>query len=179
MLISGCKSNRIWIGARNKERTQQQLDFTTPQQHYCTKHSTKHHLGIPVVYGDASLTATLKAAHINQALALIAVTSKDTTNLEIALNAKGLSLKIPAIVRYEDPHLAKMAQQVFEFESVLSPSELAAPAFAAAALGEKILGNGMTGDSLWVALATLITPAHPFCNRSVKWLTINNYTQPY
>ena len=61
-----------------------------------------------------------------------------------------------------------MAQQVFEFEAVLSPTELAAPAFAAAALGERILGNGMTADSLWVALATLITPGHPFCGRSVK-----------
>jgi voltage-gated potassium channel Kch len=125
-------------------------------------------LGIPVIHGDASLPVTLKAAHINQALALLAVTSNDTTNLEIALNAKGISPKIPAIARYEDPHLAKMAQQVFEFEAVLSPAELAAPAFAAAALGERILGNGITGDSLWVALATLITPGHPFCGRSVK-----------
>ncbi len=125
-------------------------------------------LGIPVIHGDASLPVTLKAAHIDRALALLAVTSNDTTNLEIALNGKGISPEVPAIVRYEDPHLAKMAQQVFEFEAVLSPAELAAPAFAAAALGEKILGNGMTADSLWVALATLITPGHPFCGRSVK-----------
>lgn len=125
-------------------------------------------LGVPVIHGDASLPVTLKAAQINQALALLAVTSKDTTNLEIALNAKGISPKISAIARYEDPHLVKMAQQVFEFEAVLSPAELAAPAFAAAALGEGILGNGMTADSLWVALATLITPGHPFCGRSVK-----------
>ena len=124
--------------------------------------------GIPVIHGDASLPATLKSAYIEQALALLTVTSNDTTNLEIALNAKGISPKVPAIVRYEDPHLAKMAQQVFEFEAVLSPAELASPAFAAAALGEKILGNGMTADSLWVALATLITPGHPFCGRSVK-----------
>lgn len=125
-------------------------------------------LGIPVIHGDAGLPVTLKAAHIDQALALLAVTSNDTTNLEIALNGKGISPKVPAIIRYEDAHLAKMAQQVFEFEAVLSPAELAAPAFAAAALGEKILGNGMTADSLWVALATLITPGHPFCGRSVK-----------
>lgn len=130
--------------------------------------NTVRALGIPVIHGDASLPATLKAAYIEQALALLTVTSNDTTNLEIALNAKGISPKVPAIVRYEDPHLAKMAQQVFEFEAVLSPAELASPAFAAAALGEKILGNGMTADSLWVALATLITPGHPFCGRSVK-----------
>jgi Trk K+ transport system NAD-binding subunit len=130
--------------------------------------NTVRTLGIPVILGDASLPASLKSAYIEEALALLAVTSNDTTNLEIALNAKGLSPKVPAIVRYEDPQLAKMAQQVFEFEGVLSPGELAAPAFAAAALGERILGNGMTADSLWVALATLITPGHPFCGKSVK-----------
>ncbi|WP_250121199.1 NAD-binding protein [Chroococcidiopsis sp. CCMEE 29] len=130
--------------------------------------NTVRSLGIPVIQGDASLPATLKAAHLEQAVALLAVTSNDTTNLEIALNAKGLKPRLPTIVRYEDPNLAHMAQQVFEFEAVLSPAELAAPTFAAAALGERILGNGMTGDSLWIALATLITPGHPFCGRIVR-----------
>jgi Trk K+ transport system NAD-binding subunit len=129
--------------------------------------------GVPIIHGDATQPVTLKAAHIDKALALLAVTSNDTANLEIALNAKGLSPKTAAIVRYGDPHLATMAQQVFEFEAVLSPAELAAPAFAAAALGEKILGNGMTTDSLWVALATLITPAHPFCGLRVRVAAIN------
>jgi hypothetical protein len=66
-----------------------------------------------------------------------------------------------------------MVQQVFEFQSVLCPAELATPSFAAAALGGRILGNGMTGDSLWVALATLITPKHPFCGRRVKEIAID------
>ena len=51
---------------------------------------------------------------------------------------------------------------------VLCPSDLATYSFAAAALGGKILGNGMTDDLLWVALATLITPNHPFCHQTVK-----------
>ncbi|MFM7191673.1 MAG: potassium channel protein, partial [Microcystaceae cyanobacterium] len=32
----------------------------------------------------------------------------------------------------------------------------------------RILGNGMTDDLLWVALATLITPNHPFCGKVVQ-----------
>lgn len=130
--------------------------------------NTARVLGIPVIQGDASLPATLLAGNLNRAAALLSVTSNDASNLEIALNAKGLKPSIPVIVRYEDPDFARMAQQVFEFEAVLSPAELAAPAFAAAALGGRILGNGMTADSLWVALATLITPAHPFCGRPVR-----------
>jgi Trk K+ transport system NAD-binding subunit len=123
---------------------------------------------IPVIQGDASMPATLKAANFEQAQSLLAVTSNDTVNLEIALNAKSLNPKTSVIVRYQDPEFAWMAQLVFDFDAVFSPAELVAPAFAAAALGGRILGNGMTADSLWVALATLITAGHPFCGKRVQ-----------
>jgi Trk K+ transport system NAD-binding subunit len=122
---------------------------------------------IPIVLGDASLPTTLKIANFERSQGLLAVTSNDTANLEIALNAKGLNPRVPAIVRYQEPEFARMAQQVFEFEAVLSPAELVAPAFAATALGGRVLGNGMTADSLWIALATVITPGHPFCGQRV------------
>ncbi|MBD2210637.1 NAD-binding protein [Nostoc linckia FACHB-104] len=130
--------------------------------------NTTRGLGIPVIQGDASFRAILQASNIDNAVAVLAVTSNDAINLEIALKAKGLSPSIPVIVHYADPDFAGMAQQVFDFEAVLSPAELAAPAFAAAALGGRILGNGITADSLWVAFATMITPAHPFCGELVK-----------
>ncbi|MBD2071093.1 NAD-binding protein [Leptolyngbya sp. FACHB-671] len=127
-----------------------------------------HSLKVPVIQGDASVLATLESANVAEAEALLAVTSDDVANLEIALTAKGLAPKLPVIVRNQDPQFAPLAQQVFDFEAVLSPAELAAPSFAAAALGGRVLGNGMTADSLWVALATIITPGHPFCGRRVK-----------
>jgi Trk K+ transport system NAD-binding subunit len=130
--------------------------------------SSVRSMGIPVLHGDASLSATLKAANVQRAEALLAVTSDDTANLEIALSAKSLTPKLPVVVRNQDPHFSRMVQQVFEFEAVLCPAELATPSFAAAALGGRILGNGMTGNTLWVALATMITPGHPFCGRRVK-----------
>jgi Trk K+ transport system NAD-binding subunit len=129
-------------------------------------------LKIPVIQGDASLPSTLVAANFDKAQALLAVTSNDIANLEIALNAKGLNPKVGAIVRYQDPEFAPMAHRVFEFEAVLSPAELVAPAFAAAALGGRILGNGMTADSLWVSLATVITPGHFFCGRRVEDMAV-------
>ncbi len=130
--------------------------------------NTARRLGIPIIHADASFTPTLQAANLQSAAALLAVTGNDATNVEIALKAKGLTPKVPVIVHYTDPDFARMAQQVFDFEAVLSPAELAAPAFAAAALGGRILGNGITADSLWVAFATLITPSHPFCGQQVK-----------
>ncbi|MGK7921668.1 MAG: TrkA family potassium uptake protein [Trichodesmium sp.] len=131
----------------------------------CRFLNTARSMKIPIIEGDASLSTTLEVANIQKAEALLAVTGNDIVNLEIALSAKGLVPKIPVVVRNQDPHLALMVQQVFEFESVLSPTELASPAFAAAAIGGRILGNGITADSLWVALATLITPGHPFCGK--------------
>jgi Trk K+ transport system NAD-binding subunit len=130
--------------------------------------SVARSLKVPVIQGDASLTATLQAANITRAAALITVTSSDVANLEIALTAKGLAPKLPVVVRNQDPQFAPLSQQIFAFEAVLSPTELAAPSFAAAALGGRILGNGMTANSLWVALATVITPNHPFCGKAVK-----------
>ncbi|NEQ21415.1 MAG: potassium channel protein [Microcoleus sp. SIO2G3] len=130
--------------------------------------STVRSWGVPVILGDGSLSTTLKAANIHSCEALLTVTSDDMSNVEIALSAKALVPKLPVVVRNQDPQLACTVQQVFNFEVVLSPIELATPSFAAAALGGRILGNGMTGDTLWVALGTLITPGHPFCGRLVK-----------
>ncbi len=134
----------------------------------CRFLNTVRAMKIPVIQGDASLPSTLRLANFEEAQTLLAVTSNDTANLEIALNAKGLNPRVAAIVRYEDPEFARMAHRVFDFEAVLSPADLVAPAFAAAALGGRILGNGMTVDRLWVALATVITPGHPFCHQQVE-----------
>ncbi|MCT7997350.1 potassium channel family protein [Laspinema olomoucense] len=134
----------------------------------CRFLSTAQGLKIPVIQADATLPASLKAAHIEKAEAVLAVTSNDMTNLEIALTAKGVVPQLPLVVRSEDPRFALMVQQVFDFEHVLNPTEIAAPAFAAAAIGGRILGNGMTAGSLWVAIATLITPAHPFYHQTVQ-----------
>lgn len=130
-------------------------------------------LGVPIILEDASMASTLKAANSSEANALIAVTSNDMTNVEIALTAKAVAPKLSVVVRIQEPQFAQAVQEVFEFETVLSPVELATHSFAAAALGGKILGNGMTDDLLWVALATLITPKHPFCGKRVKEAAVN------
>jgi voltage-gated potassium channel Kch len=131
-------------------------------------------LGIPVIVEDATLANTLKAANIHQAKAIMCVTSNDMINVEIGLTAKALCSKLPVILRVHDSQFGESAQQVFHFETVLSPTDLATYSFAAAALGGRILGNGMTQDLLWVALATMITPNHPFCDKIVQQQAINS-----
>ncbi len=134
----------------------------------CRFINTARSLKIPIILGDANLSSTLESANIRRCEALLALTSDDTTNVEIALTAKGSIPSLRVVVRNQDPHFAIMVQQVFKFNSVLSPAELAAPSFAAAAIGGRIFGNGMTAGSLWVALATTVTSEHPFCDRRVR-----------
>jgi Trk K+ transport system NAD-binding subunit len=124
--------------------------------------------GIPVFIEDASMPSSLKAVNVTKALSLIAVTSHDTANLEISLTAKALAPYLKTVVRSGDPQFAQSMQEVFEFDHVLSPVELATYSFAAAALGGRILGNGMTQDLLWVALGTMITPKHAFYHQTVQ-----------
>lgn len=127
---------------------------------------------MPVIVADASLTLNLKNANISQARALLAVTNDDMSNLEIALTAKELAPQLSVIVRSNNPEQASRMNQVFDFAAVLNPFEIAAPAFAAAALGGQVLGSGVTGDILWIALSLLVTPAHPFCGYSVRTIAI-------
>ncbi|MDJ0690214.1 MAG: NAD-binding protein [Xenococcaceae cyanobacterium MO_188.B32] len=135
-------------------------------------HSTRS-LGVPVLIESASLEATLKTVHIERAESLMAVTSNELTNLEIALTAKAIAPEVTTILRSYESQLAQSMQEVFAFERVLSPIELSTESFAAAALGGRILGSGMTGDLLWVALGTTITPQHPFCGQSIEQAAIS------
>ncbi len=131
-------------------------------------------LGVPIIAADARVEASLKAANITKAESIIVVTSSDMGNLEVALTAKAIAPKIRVILRTQDAQFGQSVQEVFDFDVVLCPSDLATYSFAAAALGGKILGNGMTDDLLWVALATLITPNHPFCHQTVKEAAMNS-----
>ncbi len=130
-------------------------------------------LGVPVILEDARVDETLKTANIEKAEGILVVTSNDMINLEIGLTAKAIAPQIKIILRSQEPQFGQSIQEVFEFETVLCPAELATPSFAAAALGGRILGNGMTEDLLWVALATLITPKHSFCGQTVKEAAMN------
>lgn len=152
-----------------RELNQQRHDMVVIESDHQNRflHSVRAQ-GIPVIMEDAVLADTLQTANIEGAKAIIVVTSNDLINVEIALTAKALAPKLPVVLRVQDTQLANSVKQVFDFENVFSPSELATHSFVAAALGGKILGNGMTDDLLWVALATMITPNHPFCEQEIK-----------
>ena len=96
-------------------------------------------LGAPALIADIRLTETLQALQVGQARSLVVVTSSDVVNLEAALNANELNPDLRVELRLFDPDLAARVERAFGIQISRSPSALAAPAFAAAAEGERVV----------------------------------------
>ncbi|MFJ3828991.1 NAD-binding protein [Streptomyces sp. NPDC090046] len=103
-------------------------------------------LRVPVVLGDVTEEGVLEAARTDRAHALLALTSSDTTNLEAILCARTITPDLRVALRLYDDDFATAAhrtlraahpQAVTRSRSVTS---LAAPAFASAMMGRRILG---------------------------------------
>ena len=102
-------------------------------------------LGVPVLIADIRLTETLQALHVGQARSLVVVTSSDVVNLETALNANELNPDLRVVLRLFDPDLAARVERAFGIHISRSHSALAAPAFAAAAEGERVIATISVG----------------------------------
>lgn len=103
-------------------------------------------LHVPTVIGDVTQEGVLEAAKIQRAHALLAVTSSDTTNLEAALYARSVEPGLRVSLRLYDDAFALAVYRTLRaahphaFTRSRSVSTLAAPAFAGAMMGRRILG---------------------------------------
>lgn len=93
--------------------------------------------GIPVIQGNARATAILEQAGVAKAKSVIVTTSDDLANLDIALTARDLNADARIVIRLFDETLAAKVAGVFAMP-VISTSQVAAPAFIAAATGRKV-----------------------------------------
>ncbi len=94
--------------------------------------------GVPIIIGDARQSATLREAGVERASSLIACTSDDLTNLDVALDARALQPGIKIVLRMFDQQLAERVSRGFDIKTAFSVSALAAPALAAAATRTKV-----------------------------------------
>jgi voltage-gated potassium channel Kch len=85
---------------------------------------------IELLTGDATRDGTLDLCNLPAARALIAMTSSDTANLEVALGARGRNPHLPVVMRVQDDAFAGSIARQFEAVQTFSTSSLAAPAFA-------------------------------------------------
>lgn len=97
-------------------------------------------IGVPFVVGDARNASTLEQASLKYANAVIIATSNDHINLEVTMRVRDMSEDIRIVARMWDNRLAQQIERFFDVE-VLSASDLAAPAFAGAAVGAEITQN--------------------------------------
>ncbi len=114
--------------------------------------------GIPVFVGDARNGDVLGELHLDTARALIAATSDDLVNLSTALNARKLRPDLRVVVRLFDPEFALRVQRGFGIRFTRSVSHLAAPAFAAAAVGSEVIATVPVGDHRVILFARLRVP---------------------
>lgn len=94
-------------------------------------------LKIPVIIGEAADPTALATAGVARATAVLAVTDEETANLETAMVAKDLRPDLRVVSRMFDHELANRVERRLELGPTRSMSMLAAPAFAAAALGRR------------------------------------------
>jgi voltage-gated potassium channel len=93
--------------------------------------------GVPVIQGNARLASVLEQAGVRQARAVIVCTSDDLTNLDAAITARDLNPNARIVIRLFDETLATKVAGAFSMPAI-STSQVAAPAFIAAATGRKV-----------------------------------------
>lgn len=90
--------------------------------------------GARVVQGDFRVASVRAKADLTSAAAIILTTSKNATNLEVALDVRGGDPNLIVVMRYTDQKLAQRLEKDFGITAVLSPSVLAAGEFVHAAM---------------------------------------------
>jgi Trk K+ transport system NAD-binding subunit len=135
--------------------------------------------GVPVLIGDATVRETLQQARVKEARAVIAATSADLVNLEIALLVAELNEKQRVVVRVGDSVLAETARTAAGVKMAVSLPELAAPAFVAALLGDRVLGMFPVGGRMLAAVELSVDAEDAtWLGRSVAALAVDYRFMP-
>jgi Trk K+ transport system NAD-binding subunit len=136
--------------------------------------ATARRLGAAVLTGDATVREVLRQAHAAQARAVIAATSNDLINLEVALLVRDLDRHIRVVMRLYDSALAETLRTAANVRYALSVPALVAPAFVAALFGDRILSVFLIEGRL-VAVVELLTAAQDsfLAGQSVRAVAID------
>ncbi len=103
-------------------------------------------LNVPFILGDGRDRATMEAAGIMHADALVVCTSNDQINYDVAMRARVLRSDLRIIVRQWDMAFKDYLIDVLRVDQVFSVSDIAAPVFAGAAAGVEIAPSLRVGQ---------------------------------
>lgn len=115
-------------------------------------------MNIPVIHDDGAREATLMAAGVSRARAIMLCTQQDSLNLQMAVKARSLNPTIQVVLRIFDDDFAEALHKQFGFKA-FSATGMAAPAFAAAAAGVDIT-YPLTVEGQALSLARFNLAAH-------------------
>ncbi|MDI6103862.1 NAD-binding protein [Actinoplanes sp. NEAU-A12] len=119
---------------------------------------TAQRRGVPVIVGDASAEATLRAASIDTCRALVVLSTDDTVNLQAALQSRVARPDLRVVLRLFDDDFAQRVESAFQINTSRSVSRICAPVFAAALL-ERDVHATIPVDRHSVLVATVTVAA--------------------
>ena len=123
--------------------------------------ATVRRMGVAVVAGDGTVPAVLAQARAGTARAVIAATSSELANLEIALLVRDLNPAQRVVVRLTDPDFAATVRAGVGLQLAVSVPALAAPAFAAALYGDRVMTLFPVGGRTLAVVELTVQPADP------------------
>lgn len=114
-------------------------------------------LGATVLLADGTVPSSLVRAHTADSRALIAATSSDLANVEIALLAREQNPKLRVVLRLDDAALASALQQTASIRFAMGLPPQIAPAFVLPLFGDRILSLFWYDQSLYLVMEVGIT----------------------
>ncbi|MDL5154334.1 NAD-binding protein [Actinomycetospora termitidis] len=127
-------------------------------------------VGVPLVVGDATRERVLREARVEEARALVAVTSDDATNLQAALVARSVQRAVRVVLRLRDDDLAGRVGRSMNAIS-RSVSYVAAPVFAAALRDGQVLATVPVGRRILLMAEVTVRRASLMIGLPVSVLT--------
>jgi Trk K+ transport system NAD-binding subunit len=135
---------------------------------------TVRRAGAPVFVGDATVPEVLRQLRVGTAKAVVAATSSELANLEIALLVRDANPHQRVVVRLNDPLFAEGVREAADIRHAISGPALAAPAFAAAVYGDRVLALFSAAGRALVAVDLLVNDADDYLNgRSLRALVLD------
>jgi Trk K+ transport system NAD-binding subunit len=131
---------------------------------------TVRRLGVPVLIADARMPETLRALNVGQARCLVVATDNDVANLETALSARALNPSLRVVLRLFEPDLAERVERAFNIHISRSVSALAAPAFAAAAAGRRVIATIPAGPRVLIVAQVRVPPGSWAAGKTIAGL---------
>jgi Trk K+ transport system NAD-binding subunit len=122
--------------------------------------STAARLGVPVIFGDATLRQTLEAARVDQARAVAVLTQDDMVNIETGIVLREMlgPRAMPIVLRVYDRTLGDAVAHRFNFDSVRSTVDLATPWFIGAAMGLRVMSTFSVAQRSFMVGALHVQP---------------------